>query len=99
MKHVCASIISHLDMFILLLKLIEQSKPCVCSRWQSEKHLGAGATVITGKKVCVCVCAVCFACCVLSSESCSRAVVTEHPNQGRASVGCLCACVISLRAE
>lgn len=47
---------------------------------------------------CVCVC-VCFACCVDSSESCSRAVVTEHPNQERASVGCLRACVISLRAE
>lgn len=40
-------------MFTLPLKLIEQSEACVCSCWQSEKHLGAGAAIITGKNVCV----------------------------------------------
>lgn len=40
-------------MFILLLKRIEQSKACACSCPRYEKHSGAGAAVITGKKVCV----------------------------------------------
>lgn len=65
---------------------------CVCLCSPSEKHLGADATIISCKKVCVL-----HAVRILYSMSCSQAVVTGHLNQGRASVEYLCVCDITKR--